>query len=59
MLETIGRFDYGVSEFEVPGKGRYVTIGPEDKMFECHIRAEKVAVITMSKEPAKVGGHDI
>lgn len=59
VLETIGRFDYGINEFSVPGKGDYVTLASIDKTFECHINTSKVASISLGKEPAKIGGHDL
>eukprot|EP00181_Compsopogon_caeruleus_P004414 CAMPEP_0184680376 /NCGR_PEP_ID=MMETSP0312-20130426/3245_1 /TAXON_ID=31354 /ORGANISM="Compsopogon coeruleus, Strain SAG 36.94" /LENGTH=195 /DNA_ID=CAMNT_0027130425 /DNA_START=39 /DNA_END=626 /DNA_ORIENTATION=- len=58
VLETIGRFDYGVRVFETP-RGEYVSISTTDRTFECHLNTEKVAKITMSKEAAKMGGHDL
>jgi len=59
VLETIGRFDYGMSTFNVPGKGEYITIASADRTFECHINKAKVARVTMATEPAKIGGHDL
>lgn len=59
VLETIGRFDYSVRSFSIPGKGDYLTIASEDKTFECHINCDKVAEITMTKEKAKMGDHDL
>lgn len=59
VLETIGRFDYSISNFSVPNKGDYITIKNVDKTFECHINTSKVRVITMSTQPAKIGGHDL
>lgn len=59
VLETIGRFDYGQTDFAIPGKGEYVTIASADRTFECHLCVSKVAKITLSDEPAKVGGHTL
>lgn len=59
VLETIGRFDYSKSTFAIPGKGTYLTIGSDDKTFECHINTEKVKNVTMGTEKAKIGGHDL
>lgn len=59
VLESIGRFDYGVKEFSVPGKGDYLTVASEDRTFECHLNLSIVKKVTMSDEPAKVGGHTL
>lgn len=59
MLETIGRFDYDVSTFSVPGKGEYLTLASTDKTFECHLRVSAVRRAALSVEPAKIGGHKL
>lgn len=59
VLETIGRLDYGTKKFSVPGKGEYVTIASEDKMFECHLNMTKVKTIEMSEQKAKIGDHQL
>lgn len=59
VLETIGRFDYPMQEFSIPGKGRYLTIKSEDGVFACNINADTVARVKMSKESAKQGNADI
>jgi hypothetical protein len=57
VLETVGRLDYALSEFSVPGKGAYLSVCAADKTFECHVNADKVGRVTLSEEAAKVGGH--
>lgn len=52
VLETIGRFDYGVTDFSIPGKGDYITVASVDKTFECHLCLSNVAKITMTDDPA-------
>lgn len=59
VLESIGRFDYGVKQFSVPGKGDYLTVASEDRTFECHLNMSAVKKVTMSDEPAKIGGHTL
>lgn len=59
VLETIGRLDYGTKKFSVPGKGDYVTIASEDKMFECHLNMTKVKTIELSEQKAKIGDHQL
>lgn len=59
VIETVGRFDYGIQEFSVPGKGDYLTLASIDKTFECHISENKVVSITLTSEPAKIGGHEM
>lgn len=59
VLETIGRFDYSTKTFEIPGKGQYLTIASEDKMFECHLNMSKVARIELSEQKAKIGDHKL
>lgn len=59
VLETIGRFDYKVSTFSVPGKGDYVTIASDDKLFECHLNTSKLKKVTLATEKAKIGDHDL
>lgn len=59
VLETIGRFDYAIKRFNIPNKGTYLTLASEDKTFECHINTAKVVAVSMSKESAKIGGHDL
>ena len=59
VLETIGRFDYSLSMFSIPGKGDYFTLASIDKTFECHLNSSKVSTVTISTEKAKVGAHDI
>lgn len=59
VLETIGRLDYGTKKFSVPGKGDYMTIASEDKMFECHLNMSKVKTIELSEQKAKIGDHQL
>lgn len=59
VLETIGRFDYSLSTFSIPGKGDYFTLANIERTFECHLNASKVSTITISTEKAKVGPHQI
>lgn len=59
ILETIGRFDYNVSSFSIPGKGEYLTLASVDKTFECHLNTSRVVRITMATEKAKIGSHDL
>ncbi len=59
VLETIGRFDYGTKVFEVPDQGKYLTLANDDKTFECHMNLAKISRVTMSKEKAKMGDHDL
>ncbi len=59
VLETIGRFDYSKKVFDIPGRGVFLTIASIDQTFECHINLTKVSQVTMSKEKAKVGDHDV
>lgn len=59
VLETIGRFDYSKKRIDVPNRGAFLTLANADKTFECHINISKVAKITLGKEKAKMGGHDL
>lgn len=43
-----------------PGKGDFLTVASEDRTFECHINASKVARVTLTDEPAKLAaGHTL
>lgn len=58
VLESVGRFDYGVSLFSTP-RGDYVTLASADRTFEAHVNVSVARAVTMSTEKAKVGGHDL
>ncbi|PXF42171.1 hypothetical protein BWQ96_08091 [Gracilariopsis chorda] len=59
VLETIGRLDYSTSTFAVPGRGHFLSVASEDRLFECHINTDEVQAVSLSQEPAKVGAHDV
>uniref|UniRef100_A0A7S0VV11 Uncharacterized protein n=1 Tax=Hemiselmis tepida TaxID=464990 RepID=A0A7S0VV11_9CRYP len=59
VLETSARMDLSMNGFNVPGKGQYLTIATEDKLFECHINLAKVESVAFSQDAAKVGGHTL
>lgn len=56
VLESIGRFDYGLRVTPIPGRGDLLTIANDDKTFECHLRVNAVSKITMTDEPPKTPG---
>jgi hypothetical protein len=55
VLEAVGRFDYPLAEFTVPGRGTFLTLATEDRLFECHLNASGVRRITMSEDLTKDG----
>eukprot|EP00184_Porphyridium_aerugineum_P008585 CAMPEP_0184692120 /NCGR_PEP_ID=MMETSP0313-20130426/730_1 /TAXON_ID=2792 /ORGANISM="Porphyridium aerugineum, Strain SAG 1380-2" /LENGTH=220 /DNA_ID=CAMNT_0027149927 /DNA_START=481 /DNA_END=1143 /DNA_ORIENTATION=- len=59
VLETVGRFDFGMSHFFTPLGEDYLTIQSEDKLFECHVNTSKIHFITLQHEKSKMGGHDL
>mmetsp|Transcript_6101 Transcript_6101/g.18436 ORF Transcript_6101/g.18436 Transcript_6101/m.18436 type:complete len:162 (+) Transcript_6101:121-606(+) len=57
VIETIGRFDYSAVYNDV--RGGLLSLVSPDRLFELHVSTAKLAKITLSKERAKIGDHDI